>query len=157
MSVNNTTVPSVIYYTTDGTEPTTTSFIYNGPFQINENSTLKAIAVSQYGIVSDLVERIYTFKTTSIIASDNNTFQINYIYGGEDINKLVLQFYSFKNVDASFRVFNLMGSELEFIPNKIYYEGTNEVVLSPSNLNAGVYLVVATVNGTNYYKKFAIK
>jgi hypothetical protein len=37
---------SSIYYTLDGTEPTSASFLYEGPFTLTSNATLKAIAIS---------------------------------------------------------------------------------------------------------------
>ena len=46
-----------IYYTTDGTVPTSASTKYNGtPFAITENVTIKAIAIDTYGNESDVVE-----------------------------------------------------------------------------------------------------
>ena len=43
-----------IYYTTDGTEPTKSSNLYSEPILINRTTTLKAIAVSADGEVSDV-------------------------------------------------------------------------------------------------------
>ena len=34
-----------IYYTTDGTDPTTASAVYEAPFEITEDCTVKAFAV----------------------------------------------------------------------------------------------------------------
>ena len=49
-----------IYYTTDGTEPTKSSDLYNEPILINRTTTLKAIAVSEDGEVSDVATFQYT-------------------------------------------------------------------------------------------------
>ena len=43
-----------IYYTIDGTEPTKSSNLYSEPILINRTTTLKAIAVSKEGEVSDV-------------------------------------------------------------------------------------------------------
>ena len=49
-----------IYYTTDGTEPTKSSNLYNEPILINRTTTLKAITVSEDGAVSDVATFQYT-------------------------------------------------------------------------------------------------
>lgn len=51
----------VIYYTTDGTDPTTASTLYRGPFTINATTTVKAVeedAIS--GDLSEVVEKTFT-------------------------------------------------------------------------------------------------
>ena len=49
-----------VYYTTDGTEPTKSSNMYAEPILINRTTTLKAIAISEEGEVSDVVSFQYT-------------------------------------------------------------------------------------------------
>ena len=48
-----------IYYTTDGTDPTTSSTLYTGPITISETTTLRAIAVKD-GVSSPVAEYTYT-------------------------------------------------------------------------------------------------
>ena len=58
-----------IYYTTDGTEPTTTSTLYAAPFNVTDTTTVKAIAVLN-GQSSDVMTAVYTYKapqTTPIV------------------------------------------------------------------------------------------
>lgn len=55
----------VIRYTTDGSEPTSASAVYSGPFTINATSTVKAIAFDNANASSGVVERNYTFATPS--------------------------------------------------------------------------------------------
>ncbi len=54
-----------IYYTTDGSDPTTSSTPYEGTFAVHYNAnsptTIKAIAVDDEGNVSDIAEVVYTW------------------------------------------------------------------------------------------------
>ena len=56
-----------IYYTLNGSDPTTNSTLYSGPINIiNEGiNTLKFRAFNIYGYSSDIVTRIYTLDTTA--------------------------------------------------------------------------------------------
>ena len=49
-----------IYYTTDGTTPTESSNLYKEPVLINRTTTLKAIAVSKDGEISEVASFQYT-------------------------------------------------------------------------------------------------
>ncbi len=51
---------SLIYYTLDGTVPSAASKKYTSPFTISNNSTLKAVAISENNI-SQIITRTYTF------------------------------------------------------------------------------------------------
>lgn len=47
VALSSNTPGATIYYTTDGTEPTTESSIYNGPIVIDKDIIIKAIAVKE--------------------------------------------------------------------------------------------------------------
>lgn len=51
---------NMVYYTTDGTEPTKSSKLYSDPILINKTTVLKAIAISEDGEASDIVSFLYT-------------------------------------------------------------------------------------------------
>ena len=46
VTIADTTSGAVVYYTTDGTVPTTSSTLYSGPVMVNSDETLKAIAAA---------------------------------------------------------------------------------------------------------------
>lgn len=54
-----------IYYTTDGSEPTTKSARYEGTITVEETMTLKAIAVNADGIKSEVAEERYVLALPS--------------------------------------------------------------------------------------------
>jgi M6 family metalloprotease-like protein len=62
VSLSTTTVGSTIYYTLDGTEPTTASTVYTAPITISQTTTLKAIAKKTNFYVSDVLTENYVIN-----------------------------------------------------------------------------------------------
>lgn len=60
VSITCSVAPAKIYYTLDGSTPTTLSALYTGPFSITSTTTVKAIALLQYFAPSNVVKRLYT-------------------------------------------------------------------------------------------------
>ncbi|MBQ4820227.1 starch-binding protein [Aquimarina sp. MMG016] len=50
-----------IYYTTDGSEPSTSSLLYNSAIIVSENTTIKAIAYDAEGLTSNVVSNTFSF------------------------------------------------------------------------------------------------
>lgn len=57
-----------IYYTTDGSAPTTSSTVYSAPFELNATATVKAIAVKG-GVSSEVATKSFT-KVTPLTTMD---------------------------------------------------------------------------------------
>ena len=64
---------ATIYYTTDGSKPTTLSTTYTAPFTLNATTTVKAIAAKN-DVVSNVAEATYTFLDPLIIAEESLSF-----------------------------------------------------------------------------------
>ncbi len=62
VSITCATKGATIYYTTDGSEPTTNSTEYTAPFSITETTTVKAVAVKTGMVDSDVVSATYTLS-----------------------------------------------------------------------------------------------
>ena len=59
------TEDATIYYTTNGTDPTTTSEVYRTPINVGQDMTIKAIAVKEGMLNSTIAEAVYTIKDPS--------------------------------------------------------------------------------------------
>lgn len=65
---------SIIYYTTDDTDPTTNSSVYSSAINVNMSQTIKAIAVID-GVSSTVAEAAYELKLPMTIAPNGATFE----------------------------------------------------------------------------------
>lgn len=55
----------IIRYTLDGTKPSASSILYNGPFPITTDITIKAIAFDSEGLTSNIISETYSFVAPS--------------------------------------------------------------------------------------------
>ena len=67
------TTGAIIYYTTDGTVPTNGSKQYNTPITLTETTTIKAIAIENGHIMSDMVGMAFTKESSGGSSSDGGT------------------------------------------------------------------------------------
>ena len=66
VSITSQTQGAKIYYTTNGSTPTTGSTQYTAPFTLSANTTVKAISTKD-GETSDVVEAVYEFATAKSV------------------------------------------------------------------------------------------
>lgn len=92
VTLTSTTENVEIYYTTDGSTPTVNSSLYKTPVRISSTSTLKAVAVKNGVLVSDVMSVEYTIRistgggggggssssSSSSSSSYNVSFNLNY-------------------------------------------------------------------------------
>ena len=72
--VTITTTPgAIVYYTTDDTVPTKGSQKYNTPITLTETTTIKAIAIEEGHIMSDVVGRVFAKESSGGSSSDGGT------------------------------------------------------------------------------------
>jgi hypothetical protein len=62
ITINDSTSGAVIYYSTNGSVPTTGSFVYSTPIAVGANETLKAIAVASGDVNSLVGTAVYKIK-----------------------------------------------------------------------------------------------
>lgn len=169
VSIASGTVGASIYYTTDGTMPTTSSTLYSAPISLSQTTTVKAIATASGYINSPAATATYIFpETVDNIAEfkalsdgsqyhviDNDvTFVFNhgaYTYVKDASAALLVYGGSyFSNMTEGDQISNLTGKHAVF-----YGQVEMKEVLQPaaptSNIGAAVPMVI-TVNDilTNY-------
>ena len=64
---------AIIYYTTDGTVPTNGSQQYNAPITLTETTTIRAIAIEDGHIMSDVVGMAFTKESSGGSSSDSGS------------------------------------------------------------------------------------
>lgn len=62
LTISSLTPDARIYYTTDGSKPTVNSSLYSGPLTISKNTTVKAIAVTDSLLQSDISAATFLFE-----------------------------------------------------------------------------------------------
>ena len=74
------TAGATIYYTLDGTDPTTASTVYSAPFTVSETTTVKAMAAAEGMSNSSITTATFTFPTVITIAEaralENNAYAL---------------------------------------------------------------------------------
>ena len=65
VTISDTTSGAVIYYTTDGSVPTTTSQLYSAPIQVSSTETIQAIAAASGDTNSPVASATYTITPTN--------------------------------------------------------------------------------------------
>ncbi len=65
VSITDTTAGATIYYTTDGSTPTSASPVYSAPFSLNSATTVMAIATATGYTDSSVGSAAYKFRTAA--------------------------------------------------------------------------------------------
>jgi hypothetical protein len=78
VSISSLTTGAAIYYTTDGTDPTTASTLYSGPFVISANTTIKAVAALANLLPSRITTSKFYCNPSSFVVVDDIFDNRNY-------------------------------------------------------------------------------
>ena len=96
VTIKSTIAGAQIYYTTDGSEPTTSSTLYTEPFNLTSATTVKAIVIADGYLQSEVAEQFVDMKSQAqqpvitlaqedgktIVTISSNTAEIYYNYSG---------------------------------------------------------------------------
>ena len=75
--INTTTESANIYYTLDGTDPTAESMLYEKPFDLVENGTLKAIAIRKNYFNSPIASMTVDWFKVDTVAFSTNGYEVS--------------------------------------------------------------------------------
>jgi outer membrane biosynthesis protein TonB len=120
VSLSSATVGAQIWFTTNGTNPTTASTLYTAPFPLSQNSTVKAMATKSGMTNSGIASASFSFSTTptSAVIDINQGVSYQTIKGWEAVAEACLDdcpnFNSYKNA--------LMDSAVEMGLNRVRLE-----------------------------------
>jgi N-acetylneuraminic acid mutarotase len=67
VTINDATPGATIYFTTDGSMPTTGSAIFGGPVTVSSSEAVRAIAVANNFLTSEVASAVYTIGSTSTL------------------------------------------------------------------------------------------
>ncbi len=141
------TADAVIYYTTDGTDPTTESTQYNAPFTLDTTATVKAIAVKEGMNNSQIASAAYTMPVflenlAAVYSTANND---QYKITGDVVFVFRDHRYMFvKDATAGMMIFDNNDS----IITTEYNEGDviSGGIMGKTSIFRGLYEVVPTAN-----------
>ncbi|MEK3731668.1 chitobiase/beta-hexosaminidase C-terminal domain-containing protein [Paenibacillus sp. FSL M8-0334] len=139
VTLSTTTEGATIYYTTDGSTPSRSSVEYTGPIEVTSEITIKAIAVKNGMLDSEVLEEHYTIATipapanlTASAADRSVTLKWDAVTGTGSV---------------TYAVYQAEGTSVPVDPANWK--------LIQSNVSANSYNVTGLTNGTTYV--FAVK
>ncbi|MGA9025930.1 MAG: chitobiase/beta-hexosaminidase C-terminal domain-containing protein [Steroidobacteraceae bacterium] len=162
VTLTDSTPGAVIYYTTNGTQPTTQSAVYGSPLQIGATTTINAIAVASGYAVSPTTSGTYAITSNGVgsaavslasvynavgIVADGTTFTGGGFDGDGDALSATALGTSFSWAGSTF-TFGAAGT-----PNIVSGGAT---VALPAQYDAAVNVVASAVNGNQANQSFVV-
>jgi len=117
-----------VYYTTDGTEPTTESTEYTDVFTLTEESTVKAVAIAEGYTLSEVAEKLVDIKSqpkTPVISWTEEGSQTTIKITGEGYDEDVKIWYNFADELTT-----------DTLKSTLYVDSIPVIITMPQNVTA---------------------
>lgn len=145
VEISSTTEDATIYYTTDGTEPTTNSTEYTGAITVNEDMTIKAIAVKDGMANSAVAEAAY-----EINLPDYATLPFVFDGGKADIENTNGLTQDGLGSDYKSSPYLKFDGSNDYVILKINEAGALFFDINGNGFSGGTFTVQTSANGVDY-------
>jgi LysM repeat protein len=137
VTISDATAGAAIYYTTNGTTPTTSSSVYSAPITVNATETLEAIAVKTGYINSPVATAAYTIPLDFSISLSPNSLSL--VAGQSATSTVTIIPVNGFNQTVSFGCTGLpAGLSCAFSPSSIAISGTSSTTILTITANSSL-------------------
>jgi len=120
VTINDTTTGATIYYTNDGTTPTTGSAVYNGPITVISTETINAIAAATGYSNSAVATATYTITLSPDYQLSVTPFTLTIVAGQSGTTTFTVTPVNGFNSQVSFACSGLpSGATCSFVPSSV--------------------------------------
>ena len=124
VTIKTTTEGATIYYTTDGTDPTTDSSVYSNAIEISDNTTIKALAAKDGFTNSSIASASYTIVKIEHAGTETDPYTVADARAAIDAGVGVTEVYATGVVSAIPTAYNSQYGNITF--NFVDEEGNSE-------------------------------
>jgi len=140
------TEDALIYYTLDGEDPDEEAILYEEPFTLEEDTTVKAIAFKDGYFTSEIFEAEYEIETTNVDQPDINApiTKLSSAYPNPFNPATTINFSLAREGEVTLDIFNIKGQLVKILLQEVRAEGNHSIVWNGrdslgNDVGSGIY------------------